>query len=187
MFDHFREALERLVNRAAPPEERRALAADMRETLVRARAGLHDLRDGLEVARHRLAHEQQELETVRRRKALAEGIGDAETVAVADRFEKHHAERVAVLVRKVEAQEAELALTEREVAEMTSALEAAMGGAAPAPASVGAASAAPREVDEAFGVDPAPEIDAMRRRRERAARDEDAARRLEEMKRRMGK
>jgi hypothetical protein len=187
VFDHFREALERLVNRAAPPEERRALAADMRETLVRARAGLHDLRDGLEVARRRLAQEQRELETVRRRKALAEGIGDAETVAVADRFEKHHAERAAVLARKVEAQEAELELTEREVAEMTAALKGAMAGAGPAPASVGAESAAQREVEEAIGTDPSPELDAMRRQREREARDEDAARRLEELKRRMGK
>ncbi len=175
------------MNRAAPPEERRALAADMRDTLVRARAGLHDLRDGLEVARRRLAHEQQELDTVRRRKALAEGIGDAETVAVADRFEKHHAERVAVLVRKIDAQETELALNEREVAEMTSALKAAMAGAGPAPASVSAESAAQREVDDALRPDPSPEIDAMRRQRERAARDEDAARRLEELKRRMGK
>jgi hypothetical protein len=187
VFDHFREALERLVNRAAPPEERRALAADMRETLVRARAGLHDLRDGLEVARRRLAQEQKELETVRRRKALAEGIGDAETVAVAERFEQHHGERVAVLVRKVEAQEAELALNEREVAEMTAALKAAMAGVGPAPASVSAASAAEREVEEALGADPSPEIDAMRRQRAREACDEDATRRLEELKRRMGK
>ena len=185
MFDHFRQTLERLVNRAAPPEERRALVSEMRDTLVRARAGVHDLRDALETARKRLLHEQQELATVQRRKTLAQGISDAETVAVAERFEQHHQERIAVLQRKVDVQEAELALAEREVAEMTEGLKKAMAGIGPGPAP--SPDAAMRDLDQELSPDPSSEIDGLRRQRERAARDEDAVRRLEELKRRMGK
>lgn len=188
MFDHFRQTLERLVNRAAPPEERRALVSEMRDTLVRARAGVHDLRDALETARRRLLHEQQELATVQRRKSLAEGISDAETVGIAERFERHHQERIAVLQRKVEAQEAELALAEREVAEMTDGLKKAMAGIGPGPGpAAGGVDAAMRDLDQELSPDPSGELDGLRRQRERAARDDEAARRLEELKRRMGK
>jgi hypothetical protein len=60
-------------------------------------------------------------------------IGDAETVAVAERFERHHEERCTVLAKKCEAQEAELSLAEREIVEMTAELKYAMSGATPPP------------------------------------------------------
>jgi hypothetical protein len=200
VFDAFRQSLHELFARGVSPDDRRAGLAQMRDTLVQAKAGVADLRDGLAETRARLAKEEKELETVRRRRTLAEGIGDAETIAVATKFEQHHAERVAVLAEKVRVQESELSLVEREVAEMTQALKSAMAGvppAAPGAAAVGGAGSvedryeeeARREVDEALGGTGAgsAEFDALRRQQARTEREADAARRLDELKRRMGK
>jgi hypothetical protein len=191
MFDSFRQSLRELMDRATPPEERRAGLARMKQTLVTARMGLDDLRSGLAVTRQRLAKEQQELETMRRRKTLAAGIDDAETVALAEKYETHHAERAEILQRKLDAQEAELAAAERDVAEMTTELRNAMAGI-PGAASRGAAidAEAAAEVEEAVGDrsgNVASEIDALGRASARSAREADAEARLAELKRRMGK
>jgi hypothetical protein len=102
----------------------------MKATLIEARVSLEAMRAGVGQERTRLEVERRELETVRRRRVLAEGIGDAETVKVASRFERHHEERVTVFARKVDAQEAELVLVEREVAEMTAELREVLQGRA---------------------------------------------------------
>jgi hypothetical protein len=189
MFDSFRQSLRELMDRATPPEERRAGLARMKQTLVTARMGLDDLRGGVQVTRQRLESEQRELETMRRRKGLAAGINDAQTVALAEKYEAHHAERVAVLARKLEAQEAELAIAERDVAEMTAELRNAVAGIGPSAGGASAAAAAAAEADavvnEGQGV--ADEIDALGRAAKRSARDADAEARLAELKRRMGK
>src|SRR5688500_12215994 len=129
MFDSFRQTLEDLMDRATPPEERRAGLSRMKETLVKARMGLDDLRGGATLTRQRLQVEERELETMRRRKAAATAINDAETLALATKYEAMHAERSEILRRKLEAQEAELVLVEREVAEMTTELKQAISGA----------------------------------------------------------
>src|SRR6478672_8865606 len=113
VFDGFRRSFEELLDRATRPEERRVVAARMKETLVQARMGLDDLRAGLEKTRKRLVAEERELETVRRRKQLAEQINDRETVDIATKYEEMHTQRVGVARQKVEAQEAELSLAER--------------------------------------------------------------------------
>jgi hypothetical protein len=190
MFDSFRQTLRDLMDRATPPEERRAGLARMKQTLVTARMGLDDLRAGVATTRTRLLAEQRELETTRRRKGLAANISDAETVALAEKYETHHAERVAVYERKLEAQEAELAIAERDVAAMAGELKAAMLGTAPPPSTAGADErAAAAAADEVVGDSSrvAEELDAMGRARARSERDADAERRLAELKRRMGK
>src|SRR6201991_4010730 len=101
VLDSFRQSFDDLLARATKPEERRIVASRMKDTLVQAKMGLNDLRDGLEKARQRLAAEERELETVRRRKQLAEGINDQETVGIATKYEEMHAERVQVLRSKV--------------------------------------------------------------------------------------
>jgi hypothetical protein len=181
VFDGFRRSFDDLLARATKPEERRAIAARMKDTLVQARMGLDDMRDGLEQARKRLAAEEREFETVRRRKQLAEGINDQETVGIAAKYEQMHGERIEVLRQKVSAQEAELGLAERDVAQMSAELKAVMSGAdvrsvpsTPEPPSDDAA--ALRE-----------EIDSIGRARARADLELEAARKLEELKRRMGK
>ena len=134
MFEHLRRSWTAFLEGSATPEGRRVVAIEMKATLVEARVSLDAMRSGLSEARARLDVERRELETVRRRRVLAEGIGDAETVRVATRFEQHHEERVTVFTRKVGAQEAELALVEREVAEMTAELRLVLhGGAGQAP------------------------------------------------------
>lgn len=192
MFESLRKSLNDLLDRATPPEERRAVAARMRETLVQARMGLGDLREGLEKSRLRLEAERRELETVRRRRTLAEGIADQETASIAARYEAIHAERVDVLSRKVEAQERELEIAEREVAEMNAELRAALNGTgAVSGGSPGArpAEEAEREIDDALGRDSGTrdELDSLARARAREAREADAERQLAELKRRMGK
>ena len=119
MFEDIREALRDLMSGRVAPNERRAVLADMRETLVRARMGLDDLRRGVEETRKRLAQEVRDNETAERRRTLAAEIGDKETETIAVRFTAHHAERVAVFQRKLDSQEAELALVDGEVTEMT--------------------------------------------------------------------
>jgi hypothetical protein len=185
MFDSFRQSLRDLMDRSTPPEERRAGLAQMKQTLVQARMGLDDLRGGITQTRQRVAAEQAELETVRRRKGLAAGINDAETVALAEKYETLHAERTDVLSRKLAAQEAELAMVEREVAEMTAALKSAMAGGEGALSS----SAERAQVDEMLdgGANVAQEIDALGRASARSAREAEADRLLAELKRRMGK
>lgn len=196
MFESIREALRDLWHGSRTPEERRAVVGQMRETLVRARMGLEDLQIGVSQTRVKLAEERRELETVRRRREMASRIGDTETVAVAERFERQHAERVEILERKLAVQEAEVAVVEREVTEMTTEFKAAHAGvdpsrvAGPTAAQSDAAreAAAQAEVDEALGggVDEA-ELDALRRREAREMRDAQAEELLEALKRRMGR
>jgi len=167
--------------------------AQMRETLVKVRVGLEDLRIGISSTRVRLAEERQKLETVRRRKELARGIGDEETVSVAERFEAQHAERVAVLERKLAVQEEELALVESEADEMNAEFKAAHAGVAPpggtASADAVRDAAARAEVEEALGGRDSvgDELDALRRSEERATREARADAMLSELKRRMGR
>ncbi|HJU76073.1 MAG TPA: hypothetical protein VJ717_20190 [Gemmatimonadaceae bacterium] len=183
MFEEIRQALRDLIAGNVPPNERRPMLADMRETLVRARMGLDDLRRGCEETRRRLAQEVKEHETAERRRALAEQIGDAQTAEIAHKFAAHHAERVAVFQRKLESQEAELALVEGEVTEMMSQLKAAMAGVGAGLRGGDAVPPDPLGGDETLRA----ELDQMRRAQTQATRDADAEERLAELKRRMGK
>jgi hypothetical protein len=188
MFESFRQTIRDLMDRATPPEERRAGLARMKQTLVTARMGLDDLRGGITLTRQRLQAEVREQETMRRRKAAAAAISDAETVALAEKYEAVHTERASVLTRKLEAQEAELAIAERDVEEMAAELKTAMLGAAPAGART---TTLGDELDKDLGVggdsSVAEELDGIGRARARAARDAEAEQRLAELKRRMGK
>lgn len=184
MFENLRQSLRDLLEGRVAPADRRELLAQMRDTLVQARVGLHDLRTGVDATRKRLAMEQREHETVERRRRLAEGIGDAETVAIADRYVKLHAERLAVLVRKLEAQEDELALAESEIESMTRDLKAAAAGVGTA-APPGAAETDPAGLDDAERL--RQELDGLGRSRSRDVADARADEMLEALKRRMGK
>ena len=183
-FGGFRQSFEELLSRATRPEDRRIVASRMKDTLVQAKMGLNDMRDGLEKSRQRLAAEERELDTIRRRKSLAEGIKDQQTVDVAAKYEQMHAERVEVLKQKVAAQEAEVMLAERDVSEMSAELKAVLAG-------TDARAAAPA-LDTSDDVDSEQqsvrdEIDSLGRARAHAEREADAARRLDELKRKMGK
>jgi phage shock protein A len=180
LFDGLRASLDDLLGGRVPPAHRADQLQAMKDGLVRARMATEDLRGHVAQTRTRLDHERRELATVQRRRELAAGIGDAETVAVAERFAAQHAERVAVLERKLAVQEEEAALAEREVAEMTAQLKAAAAGVGDGPAP-----RAPRDADLGLP-DEAPlrqELDGLRR----AAAEADAEARLAALKRRMGR
>ena len=185
MFEQLRRSLSDLLERATKPEDRRAIVSRMKDTLVQARLGVDDLRDGLAQSTRKLEIERRELATVRRRKELAVGINDAETVGLAERFERQHEERVRVLEEKVIVQTHELELAERETEEMKAELRQAMTGIPPKPGSVREDLEDPLVDKEA--VRAREELDSLARERVKADREADAARRLEELKRRMGK
>ena len=185
MFEKLTQSLRDALGRASSPAEGRAVVAMMREALVEAKVGLANLRDGVEATRAQLAAERSELTTVERRGRLAAEIHDRETVRVATEYARRHAERIAVLERKLAAQEAELALAEGEVAEMTSQLKAAAAGIDPGGVSRGVGGSGP-PLDGAGG-ETADGGEALRRTADRVAREAQAQRRLDELKRRMGK
>lgn len=195
MFESLRKSLDDLLSRSTPPEERRQIVSRMRDTLVQAKMGLEDLREGLAQSRKRLDAERRELDTVQRRKKLAEQINDAETARIAIQYEQLHTERVQVLTRKLEAQESELALAERDVAQMMNELRAAASGVplSGERSSAAAMNAAMDEIESELGGKKEQgeslrqEIDGLSRSRTRAEHEADAARKLEELKRRMGK
>ena len=187
MFESFRQSLNDLMDRATPPEQRNIVLARMKETLVQARMGLNDLRAGPMQTKQRLEVEAREIETMRRRKAAAAAINDAETIALAEKYEGLHRERADVLRKKLDAQEAELGMAEREVAEMTAELKNAVAGI-PGPART-IAQDAQDEADDILngGERAAEEIDALSRKVSRSKREADAEQQLAELKRRMGK
>jgi hypothetical protein len=175
MFERLRQSLREAMSRASSPEEGRAVLAMMRDALVQARMGVAEVRDALKETRTHLAHEQRELETVRRRRELAAGINDEETVKVADRFERRHVERIEVLQRKLAAQESELALAQSELDEMNAQYRSMQAG--------GGSTMPPPPTADELG----PEPDTLRREMDRAAREAEAERQLSELKRRMGR
>lgn len=184
MFEQLRRSLNDLLERATKPEDRRMIFVRMKSTIVQAKLGVDELRDALAHTRRKLENEQRQLLTVRRRKELALGIQDTETVTVAERFERQHQERAAVLQEKIVIQSRELQLAERELEEMKAELRTAVTGAPPMPAN--------DPLDEALSdttENPRvrEDIDSLARERQRADRDADAQRRLEELKRRMGR
>ncbi|HEX9485238.1 MAG TPA: hypothetical protein VF929_11685 [Gemmatimonadaceae bacterium] len=188
MFESFRKSLEDLMDRATPPEERRAGLARMKDTLVHARMGLDDLREGVTQTRQRLAVEERELQTMRRRRDAAQAISDAETVALSEKYEGIHTERADILRRKLDAQEAELALLEKDVTEMTEQLKQAVAGVGgPGRPSIDDAARAEADavLDDRGGL--ADELDSLARAGRRSAREAEAERQLAELKKRMGK
>ncbi len=187
MFKRLRDALERALAAATPPPDLSEIAGRMREAVIEQKAGLRAMRDALAEAEHRLDVERAELATAERRRGQAEAIGDAETVAVADRYMARHRERAAVLEQKVTAQQAEVALAERDLAEMTKQLQEA-ARRAPAEGQRSAAEAWNR-LGEAGMDRPGTDLEdeALKSRLSHAEREAVADAKLEEMKKRMGR
>ena len=183
MFETLRQTLRDALQRATRPQDRREVLAEMKATLVQARVGVADLRAGADRTRARLDAERTELDTVRRRRELAQRISDRETVAVAERFERQHAERVELLVRKLEVEARDLALAEAEVAEMVAEFKSAAAGA-PVPGAPPPRAAA---TDDPLDDPLRDSLDALDRSRARAEREAAADDQLAALKRRMGR
>ena len=185
MFDDIRHAFRELLHGNVPPEGRRELIAVMKDTLVQAKLALDDLREGVDITRKRVAQETMELETIRRRKGLAQNVNDAETVTIAERFEQQQAERLSVLQQKLAAQEGELALVERDVAEMKDQLKAALAGVGSGMRS-GTVDAAADPLDEGNAA-LEQQLNDLRRAERRANADASADAARAELQKRMGR
>ncbi len=118
VFEKLRETIEAILAAATPAGDARDVVARMHDAVVEARTSLMEMSDQLSDTERRLDKERQKLEDAERRGKLADGIGDKETVEVAEEFAAKHRERATVLTRKLDAQRAELALAEREFAQM---------------------------------------------------------------------
>jgi hypothetical protein len=188
VFKRLRDALERALEAATPPPDLREMTARMREAVVEQKAAVRAMQEALGEAETALAAERAQLETAERRRGLAAGIEDQETVAVAERFIARHRERVAVLEQKVAVQREELALAERDLAEMSAQLAEAVRRQ-PAEAADRSREAAWGSVGAAGGARPETDVEGelLRSRLERSAREAEADAKLEELKKRMGR
>jgi hypothetical protein len=184
MFESLKQTLADLLGGRIAPADRRAVLGEMKAVLTQVKLGVEDLREGVEITRRKLEVEREGLATATRRRGLAEGINDTETAALAIKYESQHAERVAVLERKLEAQEAELALAEGDYDEMLKQLKQA---------NIGVGSGMSKDnrplTDADLGLrDDAPlnaEIDGLARSRQRNERDAQADAALEALKKKM--
>lgn len=188
MFDDVKQALHDLLHGNVAPADRREALQEMRETMVRSRMALEDLREGVRQTERRLQREQAELETVRRRRTLAEGVGDAETVTIAARFEAQHHERVSLLERRLDVERGELAMVERDIEEMTTQFKAAQAGVGSGLRSGSVPASDPSDPGDPLDSDAAlnAELQGLNRAQRRANNEADADARLAELKRRMG-
>ncbi len=93
-------------------------ATSMRRDLALARRALERLQADLTQTRHELAQEQEQVQTCQRRAALARGIGDTETASIAEEYERKHSERAALLQRKADVLQDELAMRQEELGAM---------------------------------------------------------------------
>ncbi|HEU0052359.1 MAG TPA: hypothetical protein VFQ39_04245 [Longimicrobium sp.] len=106
------------LERRDPEDQVAGLLSAMRREMVEARAELPVLERNLAAAEAELSRERKRLDDTLRRGAMAERIGDAETVRVAKEFEERHRKRVAVLEEKARAAKAEWELRQSESTEM---------------------------------------------------------------------
>jgi hypothetical protein len=168
-----RDAFRAAVDAASTPDLR-SLARQMREAVVDAKVAVAEVLEAVVRTEREIAIERQRLSDAERRGRLAGEIQDTETVEVASRFAAKHRERLGVLERKLANQREELALAQRELDDMQAQLKTA---------------ARDRPAQEAG--DPLASMDLqgelLKSDMDRAAREDAAARQLEELKKKMRK
>ena len=206
MFSQAWESFTSEANRRDPEDQIAGLLGAMRREMVAVRAEIPALEEQHRGAVAELERERRRLDDTTRRGAMAQRIGDAETVRVAGEFAEKHRRRIAVLEEKVRATQAEWELRRDESAEMMAkykeaeanrfallaelrrhgargTINAAMGGT---PEGDDFDRASGRIEDQAAYADALDDLAAedLPPRRPSPAADVDA--RLEELKRRMG-
>lgn len=174
MFEDWKKAWEQakanfereLLEEDASLEAASTRARSMRRDLAIAQKALERLDGDVVATRHELQKEDAELLTCERRAEMADRIGDAETARIARDFGQRHAERAALLRRKVDVLRDELTMRQKELAEME------------AKAEVELAEISRAETDRV-------QHDAEFRQLDQQRRERDAEARLEELKKRM--
>lgn len=189
MFEGLKARLEKILADHTVPGEPRQRAALLHSAVIEARVALAAMQDALSSTERHLASERKQLEDAERRGRLAAQIPDPETVQVAEQFAARHRERVSVLEKKLDAQREELALTEREVAQMTAELKQMRTTGTTPGGTTAAQDAAWRELENAGGVRPDTDVDGDLLRHQITRQQMDAAveAQLEHLKKKLGK
>lgn len=146
-------------------------SARLHAALAEARVVVDRLRQALRVVEQDLASQRQQLDDAERRGRLAASIPDAETVSIAERFAARHRAWIGLLERKAVLQRDEIALAEKDLADLGELGETVGAGRDPAP-----------DVPEAAAEDP-----LLRHRLDRAAHEAAAEAQLAFLKKKMGK
>lgn len=154
MFEGLKARLESLLADHTPPGDPRHRAALLHSAVVEAKVAVSAMRDALAITERALTSERKQLEDAERRGRLAAQIPDPETAQVAEQFATRHRERIAVLEKKLVAQQEELALTQRDVDQMTQELRQSRTGANPTGGTTANQQAAWRDLENAGGVHP---------------------------------
>jgi hypothetical protein len=186
VFEGLKARLEKLLADHTPPGDPRHRAALLHAAVVEAKVAVAAMRDALDQTERTLAAERKQLDDAERRGRLAAQVPDPETVQIAEQFAVRHRERVQVLELKLTAQREELALTERDVEQMTRELrQARQGGAGATPAQ----EAAWRDLESAGGVRPETDVEGEMLKSQLNRRQMDAAveAQLEHLKKKLGK
>ncbi len=172
----WREAVENFRRELSGDEASHDRTRSMHREVMNARGARDKLAGEIRRTRQEAQQEKSQEEVCKRREQMARSIGDEETVRLAVAFAARHAERAAILERKVEILEAEQGLLARDLEEMEKELAAQPD--------------APRVTTAATVQDVLGERERNRQDRdfgrlEREQRERDAEARLEELKRKM--
>jgi hypothetical protein len=168
-LEELRARLDRMLSGSG---DRRGRAGMLRDALLELKVAAGENRDALAKAERELAAERQRLADAERRGRLAAEIGDAETTRIAGEFSTRHAERVALLERKTAVIRDELAYVDREYQALAAEFQSVRRGVDPIPGPD------PLEATER-------ELDSLRMKAEREAREEAVRRQLEHLKKKM--
>ena len=188
LFDRLRTQIENALARGTVPPTPREEAAMLEQSVVEMKLGLEDLRRSRDRTEQELAAQRTQLADAERRGELAAGIQDAETVRVAGEFATTHRVRVAVLERKLAVQNDEVAMAEKDSAELLERLKNARrgldaGGRSPT------TEAAWRSLEAAGGVRPDTDLESelLKSKADRAAMEQAADAQLAHLKKKLGK
>lgn len=181
-FEELRARLDHLLAETRRFTDPRDAATGLHAALVETKMALATMRDALAATERELEAERRQLTDAERRGRLAGEVGDAETVAVAERFVARHSERVTVLERRLAVQRDELALADRDYAELSDSYRAARLGLPPDPAPTAS-------TDGVGGVGTAAELEleAIRRRASRQEMDAAVQAQLAALKSKLGR
>jgi hypothetical protein len=188
VFEGLKARLEKILADHTPPGDPRQRAALLHSAVVEAKVAVSAMRDALAATERTLAAERKQLQDAERRGRLAAQIPDPDTVQVAEQFATRHRERVAVLERKLAAQQEELSLTQRDVDQMTLELKQSRSGASSSGGTTANQEAAWRDLESAGGVRPDTDLEGELLKSDLNRKQLDAAvqAQLEHLKKKLG-
>lgn len=187
MLEGLRARLEKLLADHTVPGDPKARAAQLHAALLEMKVALVNLREALVATEAGLRSERRQLDDAERRGRLAAQLPDPDTVLVAEQFATRHRERAAMLEKKLQLQQEELALAERDLEQLTAEYRRTRQGTEPG--RTPAQEAAWRDIETAGGTRPETDVndDLLRGELERKQMDRAVDAQLDQLKKKMGK